>query len=105
VRAAAHGAPTARRTLFLFQSRFTKKLEPNFKVVSSPRSARLALSARRVRAPRLRTCQLEKDFAVQNLQKKTQKLLKNLCLLKWPHWLNPTRSLKLSNAAIKKEIE
>ena len=35
-------------------SRFTKKLEQNFKAVSSPRSARLATPARRVRAPRLR---------------------------------------------------
>src|SRR3989344_5157841 len=38
VRAAAQGAPPTRRTLFLFWSRFTKKLEPNFKVVSSAAS-------------------------------------------------------------------
>jgi len=39
---AAHGAPPTRRILSLFWSRFTKKLEPNFKAVSSAACGALA---------------------------------------------------------------
>jgi len=76
----AHGAPPTRRTLFLFWSRFTKKLVPNFKVVSSAACGGLASERVGSKSRRRRDIKKRKKFKelIYNLNGATGGLNKKL---------------------------
>jgi len=102
---------------FLFGARFWKNsnaFKRKLLIVNSSRFAGLATSARRLytelaecaHPPRFRKIRLEQDKIGNDfVSKKNAKILQNFLLTQMTHPVDSTRSLKLSEWVIKKEIE